>query len=277
MSGSRTAPTLVVVSPGPSRSLLGRARASLARRSGDGAGEQRSAWRIGTPVVVMLSGSLFAVSAVNSEGTDLRAGRYTDLASLVNAEAQAYEDLRSRVEDLTEEVTDLSARVGSRDVQRVQERIEVLRDPAGLTPREGEGLRITLSDSPLQAEDTDQPLKYLIVHQQDIQAVVNAMWRGGATAVTVQGQRIVSTTGIKCEANSVTLQGVPYPQPYVIEAVGDPDALAGSVDADPYLSLYRQQSLLDDILVGWEMEPQEVVEAPAYDGLLDLSYAEPLS
>lgn len=227
--------------------------------------------------MVLLSGSLFAVSAVNSEGTDLRAGRYTDLASLVNAEAGAYEELRARVEDLTEEVTDLGAQVGSRDVQRVQQEVEVLRDPAGLTPREGEGLRITLSDSPLQAEDTDQPLKYLIVHQQDIQAVVNAMWRGGATAVTVQGQRIVSTTGIKCEANSVTLQGVPYPQPYVIEAVGDPDALAGSVDADPYLGLYRQQSLLDDILIGWEMEPAEEVEAPAYDGLLDLSYAEPLS
>lgn len=227
--------------------------------------------------MALLSGSLFAVSAVNSEGTDLRAGRYTDLASLVEAEAGAYEELRSRVEDLTAQVTDLSAQVGSRDVKRAQERIEVFRDPAGLTPREGTGLRITLSDSTLTADDTQQPLKYLIVHQQDIQAVVNAMWRGGATAVTVQGQRIVSTTGIKCEANSVTLQGVPYPQPYVIEAVGDPEALAGSVEADPYLELYRDQSVQDDILIGWEMEEEDQVEAPAYDGLLDLSYAEPLS
>ena len=275
--GVRAAPTLVVVSPGPTRSLLDALRRRVPARLRPPAARPRGAWRVGTPVVVLLSGSLFAVSAVNSEGTDLRPGRYTDLASLVEAEAQSYEELRSRVEDLTDEVTDLSASVGSRDVQRVQQRIEVLRDPAGLTPREGAGLRITLSDSPLGAEDTEQPLKYLIVHQQDIQAVVNAMWRGGASAVTVQGQRIVSTTGIKCEANSVTLQGVPYPQPYVIEAVGDPDALAGSVEADPYLGLYRAQSVQADIQIGWEMVPEDDVEAPAYDGLLDLSYAEPLS
>ena len=117
--------------------------------------------------------------------------------------------------------------------------------------------------------------KFLIVHQQDIQAVVNAMWRGGASAVTVQGQRIVSTTGIKCEANSVTLQGVPYPQPYVIEAVGDPTALAASVQTDPYLAFYRSQAIQEDIRIGWDMVEDEV-DAPAYDGLLDLSYAEPL-
>jgi uncharacterized protein YlxW (UPF0749 family) len=248
---------------------LARRRVRTRRRTTGGA------WRVGTPVVVLLSGSLFAVSAVNSEGTDLRAGRYTDLASLVQAEADSYEELRARVAELTTQVTDLSAQVGSRDVKRVQQRIEELRDPAGLTPREGEGLRITLSDSPLEADDTDQPTKWLIVHQQDIQAVVNAMWRGGASAVTVQGQRIVSTTGIKCEANSVTLQGVPYPAPYVIEAVGDPTALAASVDADPYLQFYRSQAIQEDIQIGWDMVEDEV-DAPAYDGLLDLSYAEPL-
>lgn len=291
--GLAQAPTLVVVSTGsdarppagpgespdaPRAGAPARLLAALRRdRPGSTQGRgHRSPWRVGTPLMVLLSGSLFAVSAVNSEGTDLRAGRYTDLASLVQAEAEAYEELRARVEELTGQVTDLSAQVGSRDVQRVQERIETLRDPSGLTPREGEGLRIVLSDSPLQAEDTTQPLKFLIVHQQDIQAVVNAMWRGGASAVTVQGQRIVSTTGIKCEANSVTLQGVPYPQPYVIEAVGDPEVLAASVDGDPYLSFYRQQAATEDIRIGWEMTAEEV-QAPAYDGLLDLSYAEPLA
>ena len=118
-------------------------------------------------------------------------------------------------------------------------------------------------------------IKIIPFDQQDIQAVVNAMWRGGASAVTVQGQRIVSTTGIKCEANSVTLQGVPYPQPYVIEAVGDPTALAASVQTDPYLAFYRSQAIQEDIRIGWDMVEDEV-DAPAYDGLLDLSYAEPL-
>ena len=44
------------------------------------------------------------------------------------------------------------------------------------------------------------------------------MWAGGAEAITIQGRRIISTTGIKCEGNSVMLGGAVYPQPYVISA-----------------------------------------------------------
>ena len=51
--------------------------------------------------------------------------------------------------------------------------------------------------------------------------MVNALWSGGAEAMTIQGQRVISTTGIKCVGNTVLLHGVPYSPPYVITAVGD--------------------------------------------------------
>ncbi|TIC83010.1 DUF881 domain-containing protein [Nocardioides sp. GY 10127] len=226
--------------------------------------------------MLLLCGGLFAVSFTSSDGTDLRAGRYTDLASLVQAESDAYENLRARAASLNTQVADLTDQVGDSSVRRAKRKVARLEDPAGLVAHEGAGLRVVLSDSPLSADDTSEPLNYLIVHQQDIQAVVNALWRGGAVAVTVQGQRLISTTGIKCEGNSVTLQGVPYPQPYVIEAVGDPSTLQAAVDSDSYLALYRAQSAQEDIQVGWEMSVEDDVKAPAYDGLLDLSYATPL-
>ena len=88
---------------------------------------------------------------------------------------------------------------------------------------------------------------------------------------------MISTTGIKCEGNSVLLQGVPYPQPYVIEAVGrHPASLTGAIAEDPYLQVYREQSEDPDIAVGWDLDIADEVTAPAYDGLLDLSYAQPL-
>src|SRR4051812_27667902 len=67
------------------------------RPAGDGAQDQpgRSRWwRIGTPLVVLACGTLFVVSAASSEGTDLRPGRYTDLASLVDDDADNYAKLR---------------------------------------------------------------------------------------------------------------------------------------------------------------------------------------
>lgn len=234
-------------------------------------------WRVGTPAVVLLCGGLFVVSAHNSDGTDLRPGRYTDLASLVQEESDQYDALRTRVSDLDTQVQTLTASMNDRDVSRVHRKVTALRDPAGLTPRSGPGLTITLSDAPEDViNSTTGDVNLLLVHQQDIQAVVNALWKGGATAVTVEGQRIVSTTGIKCEGNAVQLQGVPYPQPYVIQAVGDQGSLLTAIEGDDYLQAYREQAADPAISVGWDMQLEPDVVAPAYDGLLDLSYAVPL-
>jgi uncharacterized protein YlxW (UPF0749 family) len=234
-------------------------------------------WRIGTPAVVLLCGALFVVSATNSEGTDLRPGRYTDLAALTGSEADKYDALEQRVTDLNSEVEQLAESVDDRKVDRFNRRVERLEDPAGMTPKAGPGVAVTLSDAPEEViNSTTQDLNLLVVHQQDIQAVVNAMWKGGATAVTVQGQRVITTTGIKCEGNSVQLHGVPYPQPYVIEAVGDQTELVRAIADDDYLQIYREQAAIPDISVGWDLQLQALVTAPAYDGLTDLSYATPL-
>ncbi|GAA4817046.1 DUF881 domain-containing protein [Nocardioides caeni] len=239
------------------------------------------AWRIGTPVVGVLSGALLAVSAVNADGTDLRPGRYTDLAGLVQAEAEDYQRVEERFTELSEEVDRLGADVDDERVEQARDEIDDLQDPAGMTPRSGEGLTITLSDSPDELfeaaiEDDTINLNRYVVHQQDIQAVVNALWSGGATAVTIAGQRVISTTGIKCRGNAVQLQGVPYPQPYVIQAVGDQVDLLDAVDGDPLVTGYRDDSVDPAIGIGWEMETEDAVTAPAYDGLLDLQYARPL-
>jgi uncharacterized protein YlxW (UPF0749 family) len=234
-------------------------------------------WRLCTPLVVLLSGTLFVVSAQSSQGTDLRPGRYDDLAGLTGTEARRYEQLQARIAELTKEVDALTAQVDDSAVQQLQDEVEQLKDPAGLTPRRGPGVTVTLADAPDEVIETStRDLKLLVVHQQDIQAVVNAMWVGGALAVTIQGQRVVSTTGISCEGNSVMLQGVPYPQPYVIEAVGDPGALTTAIAADDYLQIYRDQSAIPDIAVGWDLELADDLSAPAYDGLLDVSFAKPV-
>ena len=237
-----------------------------------------TAWRVVTPVAVLASGALFAVSALNSGGTDLRPGRYTDLAALVRTESRQYDALRDRVTRLNSEVTALTASVDNDEVEELRAQARTLEGPAGLVEQTGPGMTVVLTDAPAEvAESSQQDPNRLVVHQQDIQAVVNALWKGGATAVTIQGQRVVSTTGIKCIGNSVQLQGVPYSQPYTISGIGDPTALAAAIAADDYLQLYRSDSEQPDIAVGWQADVQPTITAPAYDGLLDISYAQPLT
>ena len=115
------------------------------------------------------------------------------------------------------------------------------------------------------------------MHQQDIQAVVNAMWAGGATAVTIEGQRVITTTGIKCEGNAVQLQGVPYPQPYEIQAVGDPDAIEAALDADSTgQRLPRRRGRPRLSRSAGTSTSRTTSRRRRTTGLLDLSYAEPL-
>ena len=234
-------------------------------------------WRWGTPLICILCGALFPISAANSDGDDLRPGRYTDLAALTSAEKRSADQLTERARTLDDEITSLTEGLADVGVRRAQRRVETLKDPAGLTPRSGAGVTVSLSDAPeeVRGVSTKDP-NLLVVHQQDIQAVVNAMWKGGASAITIEGQRIVSTTGIRCEGNAVLLQGVPYSQPYDIAAVGDPAALTAAIEADQFISVYRFQAADPEIAVGWQLSQETFVEAPAFDGLVDLSYAKPL-
>jgi uncharacterized protein YlxW (UPF0749 family) len=235
------------------------------------------AWRLATPVVGLLSGALFVVSAHSSEGTDLRPGRFTDLASLVRYDANRVAGFQRQISQLTRQVNDLSGSVDSKQVHKLTRQLAALKGPAGLTPVSGPGVTVTLSDAP-QATGQDLPdtvdnPNLLLVHQQDIQAVVNAMWKGGATAITIQGQRVITTTGIRCIGNSVQLQGVPYSQPYTIQGVGDVTSLSDAIAADPYLQTYRADAADPDINVGWDEQVEDRITAPAYAGLTDVQYA----
>ena len=227
--------------------------------------------------MVLLSGALFAISAEHSGGTDLRGGRYTDLASVVRAEREQTNDLTAEVARVRNQIEDLSAGLGDRSVDRAQREVETLSDPAGLTPKAGPAVKVTLDDAPPEvlADTTRDPLD-VIVHQQDIQAVVNAMWRAGAEAVTVQGQRLITTTGIKCDGNLVSLHGVPYNPPYEIVGIGMPTLILDSLDRDGYLDIYREAAADPRGGVQYAAEVLPRAVAPGYQGLLDLTYATPL-
>jgi uncharacterized protein YlxW (UPF0749 family) len=113
------------------------------------------------------------------------------------------------------------------------------------------------------------------VHQQDIQAVANALWAGGAEAMTIQGQRVVSTTGIKCVGNVVILHGVPYSPPYRISAIGPADQMLTSVTTSPYIQLYLQ--VVRSSQLGWDVAVDDSMDMPGYTGSTDLEFARPAS
>lgn len=231
-------------------------------------------WRWGTALVAVLASGLLIVSYDNADGTDLRPGRYNDLATLVNNESRRVKAQQDEVAALQQEIEELSDDVPSKEVREARAQAAAVSAPAGLQPVTGEAVTVVLADAPPdEINATNIDLNRFVVHQQDIQAVVNALWTGGAQAVTVQGQRVISTTGIKCEGNSVTLQGVPYPQPYVISGVGDLTGMLAAIETDGSLANYRADAANPAIGIGWDLSTQSELTAPAYDGVVDLAFA----
>ena len=227
-------------------------------------------------LVCFAAGLLFATSALDSDGGDLRASSVTDLDTVLLHEKSSVDALQVRVADLNDEVNQLTGSVSDKRVTRVQRKVDKLKQAAGFTALEGPGLTVTLSDAPKGVLDETvssgkATADELVVHQQDIQAVVNALWSGGAEGITVQGQRVISTTGIKCVGNTVVLHGVPYSPPYRISAIGDPAELQQALDQSTYIAAYL--TIANAYQLGWQVDSSADLTMPAYTGTTDLSHA----
>lgn len=233
-------------------------------------------WGWAVPAVAAIAGILFAASAFTSDGTDLRSTT-TDPATLVAERADQVADLNADKASLAKDVADLRAEVNDIGVEQALDETQRLEGPAGMDPVSGPGLVVSLDDAPQSRLDEHPGVdpNLLVVHQQDIQAFVNALWAAGAQAISLQGQRLISTTGIKCVGNTVVLEGVPYSPPYRIEAVGDINMMRASLAESQSVQIYEEYVNAYDL--GLSVEDSTSLDIPAYNVTPQLEYAKPLN
>ncbi|MFC7619932.1 DUF881 domain-containing protein [Microlunatus sp. GCM10028923] len=235
-------------------------------------GPKRLLGRTATTVLCLLAGLMIVVGGLSARGTDLRPDRNTDLAGLVRSEAWNSEKLRGRADELRQEVDKLAEQGTGVDPARIAE-LERQSDIAGLRGVAGPAVSVTLDDAPetVAADGIDADL--LVVHQQDIQAIVNLLWQSGAEAMTIQGQRVISTTGIKCVGNTVVLHGIPYAPPYEIKAIGDRRQLEDGLANSEFVNIF--QRYVDAYGLVYRTGFDANAKFPAYPGS-ELRYARSL-
>ena len=236
----------------------------------------RRPWALLVPLTALAAGLLLATSAATAQGTDLRADRRLQLTELITRERAAVQAHEREATELRSSVDIVADRVAAED-SRVAEAAPppALEAAAGLVPVRGPAVTVTLDDAPRQpgrpplSDDPDD----LVVHQQDLQAVVNALWAGGAEAMTLMGQRVVSTSAVRCVGNTVVLHGRVYGPPFVVTAVGDPDRLHRSLEQDPGVQYF--QLFVESFGLGYSARTEDSVELPAYEGPLELPNVAP--
>jgi uncharacterized protein YlxW (UPF0749 family) len=202
-----------------------------------------SPWRVGVPLVCLLAGLLLAATHGVSRGGEIRRSDAPRLVDLVRMEQSEVDRLNADRDRLASTIDATHGRSSNTALAAMLRRSDELAGDAGLDPAHGPGLIVTLNDAQRDANGRfprDASPDDLVVHQQDIQAVLNALWSAGAEAIQMQDQRIIDTSAPRCVGNTLLLNGRTYSPPYTITAIGDAAAMQAALAAAPLVVLYKQ-------------------------------------
>jgi uncharacterized protein YlxW (UPF0749 family) len=215
--------------------------------------------------VLALAGLMFVASA-SSAATTRRPQDLADLAQVtadqVVVQAQQVDDLRAEVDRLSSEASDAPGLTAETPELAVA---------AGAVEVTGPGLVVVLDDAPADARPADVSPDVLVVHQQDVQAVINALWAGGAEAIAVQDQRVISTNAVRCVGNVLRIGGRLYSPPYTISAIGPAESMRMALDDSAAVQAYQRDA--QEVGLGWAVSTEPHLDLPAYSGATDLQYA----
>ncbi|MBO4852602.1 MAG: DUF881 domain-containing protein [Schwartzia sp.] len=148
-----------------------------------------------------------------------------------------------------------------------ERRLRELRLRSGLTPLVGPGVVVTIDDSKIQSKAGENQNLY-IIHDDDLLKVINELRAAGAEAISVNGQRLVATSEIRCAGPTLSVNNVRSAPPYEIRAIGDSATLESAL---------RMRGGVMETLQVWgiqlEVKAAQEIVVPAYKGAAQFSYA----
>ena len=194
----------------------------------------------------------------------------TEFINLKQQNAKLQKDLadyKTRYEEMAREQA--SGSLGIHTMERVLNETQLL---AGTLAARGPGVIVTLDDSPKKEMSETRPdvVENYIVHDSDIRSVTNELFAAGAEAISVNGQRLIANSSIRCVGPVVLVNSVQIARPYVIKAIGAPEALQTALELPGGVA--DGLFLLDMI----EVKKQPDLVVPAYKGSTRLNWAQPV-
>ena len=193
------------------------------------------------------------------------------LAALIQRQQQQNDQQKTQVAALKAQIdhTRTAVQDAQAGVATQNARIDAINATAGLTAVAGQGFSVSLDDSSLSSSPTGN-VNDLVIHSQDVQAVVNGMWSSGAEAVEVNNQRLVGTSAVLCVGNTLLINGTVKSPPYEISAVGaDRNAFA----EDPLVRALRSDA--QRYSLKFSVSGLRTITVPAYNGPVAPKYAQP--
>jgi len=179
-----------------------------------------------------------------------------------------YKKMHERLEEKEAELETIRAVAASSNTEDQSKENELKENNKllGLTEVKGKGVIIKLDDNrAVKQDEILGDISSFLVHEEDLLQIVNELFNAGADAVSINDQRIVSTTSILCDGNILRVNGEITGVPITIKAIGD----------WIYYNLNRPQGYLDimrndGVIV--ELEQVDEITIPKYTGTYNYKY-----
>lgn len=192
-------------------------------------------WQFTLALVSIISGillmSLIQTNQGNrSEATERPNADLIEIINRVEEETLFLEERLSDRRDKIDQIRELQVH-GLDHLSDLKGELAWLRKKTGLTEVTGPGITIILDDNEEMAAiaKAADPLTFdpggFIIHDKDLLYLVNDLRIGQAEAISINNQRIISHTDIRCVGTVILVNSTRLAPPYEISAIGDPEKL----------------------------------------------------
>ncbi|MBP2662358.1 MAG: hypothetical protein H6Q71_306 [Firmicutes bacterium] len=186
---------------------------------------------------------------------------------------QRVEDLSQRLSQTEKErdalVNQIQELKRTSGVEAASKEFERIKMGAGVVAVEGPGIIVTIDDSKRPSKPGENPNLYLI-HDDDILKVINELWAAGAEAISINEQRLIASSEIRCAGPTLSVNNARYSPPYEVRVIGEPTTLENAL---------KMRGGVIETLQFWGIQvtikTQEVVNVPAFKGTFRFEFAKP--
>lgn len=175
------------------------------------------------------------------------------------------EELRNRIENYEAALSE-----GERSIAILRDELYVQKLAAGLVSLEGTGIKVILDDNKngLSENPEDNP-NFYIVHYESLLTLVEELKRAGAEAISINEQRLVTNSDIRCVGNVILVNTARIAPPFEISAIGNPVLLEKYlINSNEYLYLISSQ-----FPINYEIYMEEnLLTIPSYKDTIKFNY-----
>ena len=185
---------------------------------------------------------------------------------------EKYDNETRNVENAEKELIKIREEITKNDTtaSSKEEEITLNNNLLGFTNLEGKGIELTVKDDPNATRETISVVDDIsnhIVHDGDLRRIVNELKNAGAEAISINDQRIVTTTAITCIGNVIKINDEKVSSPFVIKAIGFPERLETALNrGGGYLDWLNDDGIVTSI------RKLDNVKITKYTGVISSKY-----